>query len=89
MKNLSRVSLSGPREDAAVALIDGQCRYAVEVEVLHTSPYLNRGHWVASGRFADELRLWDDGNTLPLRQPLAAEAEGQSNLYGVLYRRSD
>eukprot|EP00664_Eupelagonemidae_sp_cell27_P002788 gene2788-9078_t len=76
MKNL----LCGPGEDAAVALIDAQCRYAVEVEVLRTSPFLDRGHWIESGWFADELRLWDDANTVPLRQLLAAEAEGQSNL---------
>eukprot|EP00664_Eupelagonemidae_sp_cell27_P006769 gene6769-5781_t len=77
IKNLSRVALSDPQTDAAVTLIRGQSPYAVEVEVLHTEPTLHKGHWVASGRFAHGLHLWDDAT------------EGQSHLYAVLYRRSD
>ncbi len=89
MKNMSRVRLAAAAEDSAVTLVEGQRPYAVEIEVQHTQPYLASGHWVASARFADELRLWDDATTSPLAEPLAAQAEGQSHLYAVLYRHVD
>ena len=84
MKNLSRVRLSAEGQDAAVPLVEGHSPYAAEVEVLHTEPFLTRGHWVVSGRFAHELNMWDDATVTPLAAPLAAQPDGQSNLYAVL-----
>eukprot|EP00664_Eupelagonemidae_sp_cell27_P010514 gene10514-4765_t len=89
LKNLSRVALSDANTDAAVTLIEGQCQYLVEVEVLHTQPTLDGGHWITSGRFEHSLHMWDDATVTPLQQPLAATQEGQNHLYAALYRRSD